>query len=384
MTGRLAIVALCVSACGGDTGPPVTDDAPGPVADASGSGDAAAPAHVVAYVSGYGPDLAWFDVDPATAALAPVASLASALPAPSYLAMTSTHLYAASEGASRISAYAIDPQTGGLTLVDDQPSGGSGPAHVTVDRAGKYVLVANYGDGMIAVLPIRADGGLAPATQTLDAGANAHEVVVDPSNTHVLVPCKGSDYVAQYAFDPATGTLTANAVPRLATAAGAGPRHLAFAPDGAHAYLVNELDSTLTALAYDGATGRLSALQTVSTRAAGATGANTGAEVVVHASGTWVYASNRGDDDLATFAIAPATGRLTLVGHTPTGGATPRAFAIDPTGTWLFAANQGSNTVTRFRIDAATGALTPALGGGADNVAATAMQPSFVGFVSLP
>ena len=384
MTRHLAIVALCLTACGGGSAQPVTDDAPTPAIDASGSVDAAAPAHVVAYVSGYGPDLAWFDLDPATGALAPVASLASALPAPSYLATTSTHLYAASEGASRISAYAIDPQTGALTLVDDQPSGGSGPAHVTVDRAGKFVLVANYGDGTIAVLPVRADGGLDPATQTLIAGANAHEVVLDPANTHVFVPCKGSDYVAQYAFDPATGTLAANAVPRLATAAGAGPRHLAFTPDGAHAYLVNELDSTLTALAFDGATGRLSAVQTVSTRAASATGANTGAEVVVHASGAWVWASNRGDDNLATFAIAPTTGRLTLVGHTPTGGATPRAFAVDPTGTWLFAANQGSNTVTRFRIDAATGALTPALGGGADNVVATATQPSFVGFVSLP
>ncbi len=374
MHPRLAIVAILSAGCGGDDAMvmmPMIDAKPVVT-------DAAVPAHVVTYVSGYGPNIAWLDLDVATGALAAVSSLVSARPSPSYLAMTRTHLYSASEGASRISAYMIDQATGALTLINDQPSGGSGPAHLAVDRAGKFVLVANYGDGMIAVLPIRGDGGLAAATQTIAAGANAHQILTDPSNTHVLVPCKGSDYVAQYVFDPATGTLTANAVPHLMTAAGAGPRHLAFAPDGAHAYLVNENNSTLVALSYDGGTGRLTALQTLSTRATGATGTNTGAEIAVHPSGNWLWSSNRGDNNLAAFAIAPATGMVTLTGHTPTGGTTPRAFAIDPSGGWLFAANQGSNTVTTFRIDAPTGALT------ATGTPLSAMQPTFVGFVGLP
>ena len=370
---RLAVVALLVAGCGGDDAMMVPmPDAPNvPI-------DAAVPAHIVTYVSGYGPNIAWLDLDAASGALTPVSSLVSARPSPSYLGMTGTHLYAASEGASRISAYTIDQATGALTLINDQPSGGNGPAHVAVDRAGKFVLVANYGNGMIAVLPIRSDGGLDAATQTINAGTNAHQILTDPSNTHVLVPCKGSDYVAQYTFDPTTGTLAANAVPRLMTAAGAGPRHLAFSPDGAHAYLINELDSTIVALSYDGGTGRLTTLQTVSARAAGATGTNTGAEIAVHPSGKWVWSSNRGDNNLAAFTIAPATGMITLLGHTPTGGTTPRAFAIDPTGGWLFAANQGSNTVTTFRIDGTTGALA------ARGTPLTAMQPSFVGFVGLP
>lgn len=373
MRARLAMVALLVAGCGDDAMMVL------PMADAPNVPiDAAVPAHVVTYVSGYGPSIAWLDLNVATGALTAGSSLVSARPSPSYLAMTGTHLYAASEGSSRISAYTIDQTTGALTLINDQPSGGNGPAHVAVDRAGKFVLVANYGNGMIAVLPIRGDGGLAAATQMINAGANAHQILTDPSNTHVLVPCKGADYVAQYLFDPATGTLTANAVPHLMTAAGAGPRHLAFAPDGAHAYLVNELDSTLVALSYDGGTGRLAALQTVSTRAAGATGTNTGAEIAVHPSGKWVWSSNRGDNNLAAFIIAPATGMVTAAGHTPTGGTTPRAFAIDPSGGWLFAANQGSNTVVTFRIDGTSGALTAA------GASLAAMQPSFVGFVGLP
>lgn len=369
---RLAI-AVVMAGCGSDGAMmmPMTDAPRAPI-------DAAVPAHIVTYVSGYGPNIAWLDLNVASGALTAVSSLASARPSPSYLAMTGTHLYAASEGASRISAYTIDQTSGALTLINEQPSGGNGPAHVAVDRAGKFVLVANYGNGTIAVLPIRSDGGLDAATQTINAGTNAHQILTDPSNTHVLVPCKGSDYVAQYTFDPTTGMLAANAVPHLMTAAGAGPRHLAFAPDGAHAYLVNENDSTIVALSYDGATGRLTTLQTVSARAAGAIGANTGAEISVHPSGKWVWSSNRGDNNLATFAIAPATGLVTLTGHTPTGGTTPRAFAIDPTGGWLFAANQGSNTVTTFHIDGTSGALAPA------GTPLSAMQPSFVGFVGLP
>ncbi|MEO8705090.1 MAG: lactonase family protein, partial [Kofleriaceae bacterium] len=356
-----AAVVLSLVACAGKN--PVSPEA-GP---SDAAHDAGPPAHVVAYISGYGPDLAWFDLDPATGALAPVGSVAAFASNPSFLAMTQTHLYAASEGGSRVGAYAIDQATGALTFINDVASSGNGPAHVSV--SGGFVLVANYDAGSVAVLPTRSDGGVMPASQTLAAGGNAHQIVADPTGAFVLVPCKGADYVAQYTF--AAGTLTPNATPRATTAAGAGPRHLALAGD--HAYLVNELDSTLTVFTF--AAGRLAPIQTVSTRAPGATGTNTGAEVAI--SGRFVYTSNRGDDDLAVFEIG-ATGTVTLVGNTPTGGNTPRIFAIDPSGRWLFAGNQNSSTVTTFSIDTTTGMPTPT------GASLDITSPAFIGFVALP
>ena len=341
--------------------------------------DAALPAHYVAYVSGYGPNIAWFDFAPATGALTPAGSLPANQP--SFMALTATRAYAVNEGGNKVGAYAIDQSTGTLTFINDTSSSGAGPAHVSIDHGGTYALVANYGGGTAAVLPLRADGGLGAATQTVSPGTNAHEFLTDPANRFAFVPCKGSDYVAQYSFDAASGALAANPVPRVASATGAGPRHLAFALDGLHAYLVTEGASTLMVLAYDAATGRLSTLQTVSTRAAGATGANTGAEVAVHPGGKFVYASNRGDDNIAVFSVASGgaqEGMVTPLAHTPTGGLTPRMFAIDPTGAWLFAANQGSSNVTTFAIDVASGLLAP------EGAPLAVAQPSFIGFVALP
>ena len=357
---------VAIAACGG--GSTMNPDA----RDAAAA-DASTPGRVVAYISGYGPTIAWLDLDLATGALAPIGSVQAAQP--SFLALGASHAYAVSENMDRVAAYAIDPASGGLTFVNDQPSQGAGPAHVALDRSGAYVLVANYGGGTAAVFPVEADGSLGAAAQTISPGANAHMMITDPANHFAFVPCKGSDYVAQYAFDH--GALAANPVPHLATAAGAGPRHLAFAPDGAHAYLVDENASTLMVLGYDATTGRLTAQQTVSTRAPGANGANTGAEIAVHPNGTFVYASNRGDDDIAVFAIA-GDGSVTFASHVASGGMTPRMFALDPTGRWLFAANQGSDNVVAFAVDAATGALT------ATGATTQATMPAFVGFVALP
>jgi 6-phosphogluconolactonase len=368
---RALVVTVVLVACGRSAVP--SNPEAGPMMDAQ----QVAP-HLVAYISGYGPDIAWFDFDPETGALARVDAIAAFAPSPSFLAMTPTHLYAASEGGSRVGAYAIDQATGGLAYINDVASSGNGPAHVSVDKTGAFALVANYDAGSIAVIPIRGDGGVMVATQTIPAGGNAHQILTDPSNAFVLVPCKDSDYVAQYTFAAATGTLTANATPHATTAANAGPRHLAFSPAGTHAYLINELDSTLTVFTFSTATGRLAPVQTVSTRAAGATGANTGAEIAVHPSGAFVYASNRGDDNIAVFAIAASTGRVTAVGHALTGGRTPRNFAIDPTGRWLFAGNQTSNTVTTFALDAATGMPT------ATGASLAVTSPAFIGFVALP
>jgi 6-phosphogluconolactonase len=373
---RATFVALLLAACGSSNGNSTVDARPGD--DAAMPLDAAS-SHLVAYVSGYGPDIAWLDFDPAAGTMTPVGSIAAQQAQPSFLAMTGSHVYAVSESGNRAAAYAIDPATGALSFVNDVDSGGGGPAHIAVDRSGAFVLVANFGGGTVTVVPIRADGGLDAPRQPVSPGTNSHETVLDAANQFAFVPCRGSDHVAQYRFDAATGNLMPNDTPDALTAAGAGPRHIAFAPDGAHAYLINELDSTLTAFAYDATTGRLSSPQTIPTRAAGATGDNTGAEVWVHPSGKFVYGSNRGDDNIAVFSVAAGTGQVTLVGTTSTGGKTPRDFTIDPTGHWLLAANQDSNTVITFAIDPTTGMLTRT-----GSPPLTADQPSFLGYLALP
>jgi 6-phosphogluconolactonase len=368
MRSLVSLVAICGCGSSPDAG---VDAAPG----ADATPDASAPSRLVAYVSGYAPDIRRYDLGD-DGSLTAIGSTTAFTASPSFLAITQTALYAVSEATSRVAAYRIAPATGTLTLVNDASTGGSGPAHVSLDRSGAYVLVANFGDGSVASLAIRPDLGVA-APQAVAVGANAHMIITDPSNRYAFVPCRNADYVAQLVFDATTGALTPNAVPHLDTAAGAGPRHLAFAPDGHHVYLINELDSTISALTFDPSTGRLSAHQTISTRAAGATGDNTGAEVWVHPSGTFVYASNRGDNTIAVFAVAD-DGRLTPVGQVATLGKTPRDFTLDPAGRWLYVANQDSGSVVPFAIDPQFGMLSP--------IAApvTATSPSFVGIVALP
>ena len=329
------------------------------------------PQHLVAYVSGYGPDIQWFDVDPQSGALTARGKLAAAQPSPSFLAIDSgaNALYAVSESNNRVGAYAIDRASGALHYIDDASAGGQGPAHVALDRTGKLVLVANYGDGSVAVLTVRADRGVVdPPSQVVMPGAHAHMIITDPSNRYAFVPCLGTDRVMQYKL---AGTLVPNG--ELATAAGAGPRHMAWAPNGMHAYVIDELSSTVMALAFDAATGHLTALQTIATVPQGTT--NTGAEIAVHPSGQFVFASNRGDDSIVTFAVA-ADATLTQVARTPTGGKTPRSFGLDPAGKFLYAANQDSNSVVPFAIHG-DGTLSPI----AAPIAAT--QPSFVGIVVL-
>jgi 6-phosphogluconolactonase len=184
--------------------------------------------------------------------------------------------------------------------------------------------------------------------------------------------------VAQFLFDASTGKLTPNAVPRLATAAGAGPRHLAVHPDGKTAYLIAETASTMTALDFDATAGTLTAVQTVSTLPAGFTGTNTAAEVHVHPSGKWLLGSNRGDDSIVVFAL-DASGHMTPQGFTKTGGTTPRDFTLDPSGAWLYAANQGTGDVVAFAFDAATGTLTATAG-----ASVAVPSASFVGVLALP
>jgi 6-phosphogluconolactonase len=314
----------------------------------------------------------------ATGALSPL-GLAAETPQPTFLAIAPNRrfLYAANEigdfGGKRsgaVSALAINAQTGQLTLLNQAASGGPGPCHLVVDKAGKNVLVANYAGGSVAVLPIQPDGRLGAATAFVQhqgasvnpqrqAGPHAHSVNLDAANRFAFVADLGLDKVLVYRFDAAQGTLTPNDPPAAALKPGAGPRHFAFHPSGRYAYVINELQSTVTAFNYDAQRGALSELQTVSTLPEGFAGNNSTAEVQVHRSGKFLYGSNRGHDSLAVFAIDAGKGTLSFVEHQPTRGKTPRNFGLDPTGAWLLAANQGSDTIVVFGIDQATGRLHP-------------------------
>ena len=315
--------------------------------------------------------------DPATGQLT-TPELAVATPSPNFLALHPDRrlLYAVSETSNpagkrvgAVSAFSLDGKTGQLTLLNQQSSDGTGPCHLTVDQSGKCLLVANYGSGSIAALPIRADGGLAepgtviqhqgssvnPARQ---AGPHAHFIIPDLANRFTLTCDLGLDQILVYRLDPAKAALVANDPPFAAIKPGSGPRHLAFHPSGRFVFLINELSSTLTAFAYDTKRGALRELQTVSTLPETFADKSFCAEVQVHPSGKFVYGSNRGHDSIAVFGFDARSGKLTYVEHQATQGKTPRHFVIDPTGQWLLAENQGSDSIVIFRIDAKTGRLS--------------------------
>jgi 6-phosphogluconolactonase len=317
-----------------------------------------------------------FTLDSKTgAASAPV--LAVETKNPSFLAIhpNGRFLYAVGEIASfggkpsgAVSAFAVDPKTGDLVLLNQQPSEGTGPCHLVVDKAGKNVLVANYGGGSVAVLPIGPDGKLAPASsvrQHEGSGPNkgrqekphAHGIYLSADGRFAFSPDLGADRVFVYRYDAAKGTLEPHGAAALPP--GSGPRHLAFDPTEKHAYVINELLSTITVLRYDAARGELAADETTTTLPAGFSGTSWTAEVAVSPDGRFVYGSNRGHDSLAVFARDAASGRIAPRAHVPVGGKTPRHFAFDPAGQFVLAGHQGSDTVSVFRVDAASGLLSP-------------------------
>lgn len=330
------------------------------------------------YTSGTSKGIALYQLDMATGKLTP-AGFSPPIADPSFLVIHPNHrfLYAVSEisnyegkKAGGVAAFAIDPKTGSLTFLNEMSSVGDGPCHVSVDKAGKHVLVANYGGGSVAVLPILPDGRLGEHTafvQHQGSSVNkerqnephAHSLNLDAANHFAFAADLGLDKVLIYRYDAAKGTLTPNAPPFAAVAPGAGPRHFAFHPGGHFAYVINEINSTVTAFTYDAKAGNLAEIQTVSTLPAGYTETSSTAEVQVSPNGKFLYGSNRGHNSIVVYAIDQKTGKLTFVEHQPTQGKTPRNFGIDPTGTYLIAANQDSNTVVVFRMDAQTGRLTP-------------------------
>jgi 6-phosphogluconolactonase len=265
-----------------------------------------------------------------------------------------------------VSAFAIDPLSGKLRFLNQQPSHGSGPCHLTTDKEGRFLLVANYLSGTLSVYPIDAQGRLDTASQVVQhhgrgvareqEGPHAHFVTVSPDNRFVLCCDLGIDKVLVYRFDTVNGKLFAHSEAVLPQ--GAGPRHLDFHPNGKYIYLINELNSTMTVFTYNTETGTINERQTLSTLPEGFKGANSCAEVWVHPSGKYVYGSNRGHDSICIFSVDEGTGRLRLMGHEPTRGKTPRYFGLDPTGRFLLAANQDSDTVVNFQIDTRTGRLS--------------------------
>jgi 6-phosphogluconolactonase len=268
-----------------------------------------------------------------------------------------------------LSAFAIDPKTGNLTLLNQQSSGGAGPCHVVVDKEGKNVLGANYGGGSACIIPIGADGKLGDGSSVVQhkgssvnkqrqEGPHAHSVNLDPAGKYAFVADLGLDKVMIYKLDPAKGTLTANDPPAFDTAPGAGPRHFAFHPSGKWAYVINELNSTLTAMSYDADKGVLKEVNTLTTLPKETPG-NSTAEVVVHPSGKFVYGSNRGHNSIAVFTVDETTGKIAAAGHQAEGINTPRNFNIDPSGQYLVVGNQGSDSIVVFKIDQKTGQLTP-------------------------
>jgi 6-phosphogluconolactonase len=299
---------------------------------------------------------------------------------PSFVAVhpNGKYLYAVNEvgdfngmQSGAVTAFAIDPKSGALKLLNQVSTHGAGPCFVSLDKSGRFVLVANYDGGSVATFAIQDDGSLSlvkgfvqhsgsSVDKERQQAPHAHWIGVSPDNRFALVADLGLDDVMVYKLDDVRGGLTPNSPPFAQMKPGSGPRHLAFHPNGKFAYVVNEMASTVTALAYSAQKGSLSALQTLPMLPQDYSGVREAAEIAVHPSGKFLYASNRGTaNSIAAYKIDAVKGTLSAAGTFSTKGMIPRNFAIDPTGAFLLAANQDSGNIVIFRIDATTGALTP-------------------------
>jgi 6-phosphogluconolactonase len=317
-----------------------------------------------------------YHFDTATGQLKP-AGLAAESPSPSWIAVhpNGQYLYAANEtdgphGGS-VTAYQIDKQTGKLKQLSQVSSRGSGPCAMSVDATGKNVLVANYGSGTVALLPVKPDGSVMEASafdahkgKSVDParqeGPHAHSADFSPDNRFALVNDLGLDKVFVYRFDADKNSIAPNQPPFGKVPPGSGPRHLAFHPNGKFAYVVNEMKVTVTAFSWDGSNGTLKEIETVPMLPADFKGEKDGAEIQAHPNGKFLYASARAQaNSITVFSVDPTKGTLRTIERVSTEGKIPRNFTLDPTGSYLLAANQDSNSIVIFRIDQKTGKLTP-------------------------
>jgi 6-phosphogluconolactonase len=315
-----------------------------------------------------------FEFDPKTGALTERGGFGG-VTHPSFLALhpDGTHLYAVAESGKDdgLTAFAIDAESGALSPVNTQTAAGRGACHVAVDGRGGTAVVSYYGSGSVASFPIQKDGSLGPVASLIQhegssvdpqrqTAPHAHSATFDPTGRYVIVADLGLDQLLVYRHDPETSELTPHDTPAFDLHPGAGPRHFTFHTNPwRFAYVINELDATLTALRWDAEAGTFLSVQTVSTLPAGYEGRKSTAEVVVHPDGKFLYGSNRGHDSLAVFSIDAESGELTPQGHVPAGDEEPRNFNLDPSGRWLICAHQNSDTAQVFAVDAATGGLTP-------------------------
>ncbi len=315
--------------------------------------------------------------DPATGKSVSIGLVAST-DNPSFLAVDpkGRFLYAVNEldtfhnePTGAVSAFEIDRKSGKLRLLQQVSSLGGGPAHLSLDKSARYLLVANYSSGSSAVFPLGNDGRLGPHSAFVQnvgssvnpqrqAGPHAHSIQVTNDNRVAIVADLGLDKLLLYRFDHA-GSLTPGNPESVTVDPGAGPRHVAFAPSGKFVYVVNEMACKVTVFAYESGPRTLHEKQTISSLPRTSAGQNTAAEILVDARGRFLYVSNRGADSIVVFSINPENGSLTPVEWVPSGGKTPRNFAIDPTGKWLIVANQDSNDIELFQIDPGTGRLAP-------------------------
>jgi len=383
----LALLLIAAVACRGTSGAAlqgtVTASSVAPAADPR------APHTVLTYVSSYAGKIVPFSMDLDTGALTPHGEPVDAGPAPSFFVFSpdGAHLFAVNEaddvdgmGSGAVESFSIDAKSGSLGFVNRVSSRGTQPMHVGIDQSGRFVFVANYGSGSIAVFPVRADGALGDAIDTRDHGRDSqpHQVLVDASNHFLFATNKGRSDISQYRFDATKGELTPNTPAAVSLSAGSGPRHLAFHPTAPFAYSINRLDSTMTVLSFDAERGTFTPLQSLSTLPEGiSVKDNACAGVVVAPSGRFVYGTNRGHDSIVVYAVDIATGRLTLVGHTPSGGRTPRSLTFDRSGRFLLVTDQGSDAVVSFEVDGASG-VPRQIG------SVAAPSPAFVGLLYDP
>ena len=346
-------------------------------ANQAGTEQAASRATRFAYVGSFtsearkarGDGISAYRIDPESGRWARVQALNKEVN-PGYLAVDPMRpvLYAVHAEANQVSGFAINDATGELTLINRQSCGGDNPVHLALDATGRFLVVANYGSGSVAVFPVSASGALGSRTdlvslkgelgphRTEQSASHPHQCPFDPSGRSVVVPDKGLDRLFAFALDTARGTLVPADPPSVRTRSGAGPRHLAFHPHLPYAYVINELDSTVATYRI-GASGALQPVQILPSVPATFTGDNTGAALVVASSGRFVYASNRGHDSIGIFRADESTGLLAPIAWEPAKGATPRFIGLDPTGARLYTANQRADTIVEFDVNAASGIL---------------------------
>jgi 6-phosphogluconolactonase len=332
--------------------------------------------YVGTYTSGESEGIYLYRLNLTSGALTRIAT-AKGVVDPSFLAVAPSRrfLYAVNEledfggkKSGAVSAFAIDQHTGKLRFLNQQASLGGSPCYVDIDTAGKFVLIANYSGGNVAVFPTRPDGSLGgPTDMKQDQGSSvnkerqegphAHCIVLDPANRFAYSCDLGTDKIMIYRFDARSGKLLPNEQPWVQVKPGAGPRHLAFHTSGKYVFVLSELESTVTSFARDQKKGSLKELQTLSTLPTDYTGTNSSADIHVSPDGRFLYCSNRGNDTIALFMVDARNGNLTSIGHQSTRGSTPRNFALDPTGAFLLVANQKSDNIVVFRRDQKTGKL---------------------------